>query len=294
MDDSEMFQGGIIGEYPFEGDVCMTGAFPVAFGMGLFDNVSFFSESTAFKTSFNEGAGSFGFGEGINWSTAMTPQGAVAAQYGVRAVQSDLFSQPARSQLFMTAGLFKRFDFARAQGGVAVDWLQDTSEQFRTINLRQMRCELSTRVFNSVECGFIGGFDVFRDRPKVIHYTLSPNTWHEHEFSARNYYLLFARMHLDCGGQAEFRCGASDRGEFIMNGLAEVAVSDRLAVNGGISLLAPSGGQSESGNYRESWSMSLGVVLYFRGGAACRQINSYRPMFDVAGNNSFISRMIER
>jgi hypothetical protein len=79
-----------------------------------------------------------------------------------------------------------------------------------------------------------------------------------------------------------------------MSALAEVPLTDRVAVNGGIAMLSPSGGQTEMGNYRENWSMSLGVVIYFRGGAACRQVNSYRPMFDVAGNNSFFTRMMEK
>ncbi|MDR0328229.1 MAG: hypothetical protein LBI05_08050 [Planctomycetaceae bacterium] len=262
---------GMIEEYSCCGETCSTGPLPVPFGMGLFDNVSFFSESTAFKTGLNGGEGSFGLGEGINWAAALTPQGAFAGQYGVRAVQGDLFERHARSQLFMTAGVFKRFDSSHVQTGAAVDWLQETSQYYGTVNLRQLRCELSTRVFNSVEFGFGGTFDVFSDRPT---------------FGVRDYYTLFFRKHLNCGGQAELRCGSTDRGEFIMNALAEVAVTDRVALNGGIAMLAPNG----TGNSQESWSMSMGVVIYFRGGAACRQINSYRPMFDVAGNNSFFTR----
>ena len=77
-----------------------------------------------------------------------------------------------------------------------------------------------------------------------------------------------------------------------MGALGEAAISDRLAVNGGITMLAPSGGKSDQGNYRESWSMSFGIVLYFRGGAMSRPANLHRPMFDVAGNNSFFTRII--
>ena len=77
-----------------------------------------------------------------------------------------------------------------------------------------------------------------------------------------------------------------------MSALVEAAITDRLAVNGGISMLAPYEGQSIYGNHRESWSMSMGVVLYFRGGALCRSANLYRPMFDVAGNNSLFTRLL--
>jgi len=283
-DGSEMFQDEIIGDYPeysFDVDGCVAGPFLVPFGMGLFDNVSFFSEATSFKTGLNEGAGSIGFSEGINWSAAVTPQGAATAQYGVRGVQGDLSDLPARSQLFMTAGIFKRLEFASAQGGVAVDWLQDTSRQFKTVNLQQLRCELSLRAISDMECGFMGGFGVFGNIPKRGGRMVD----------VRDHYLLFVRKPLACGGQAEIRGGASERGEVIMGALGEVAINDRLAVNGGLTMLFPTGGQSYTGNLRESWSMSMGVVLYFRGGATCRQVNAYRPMFDVAGNHSFFTKV---
>jgi len=286
-DYSEEFQDDIIGDYPeysFDVDGCVPGPFLVPFGMGLFDNVSFFSEATSFKTGLNEGAGSIGFSEGINWSAAVTPQGAATAQYGVRGVQGDMFDLPARTQLFMTAGIFKRLEFASAQGGVAVDWLQDTSRQFKTVNLQQLRCELSLRAISDVECGFMGGFGVFGNLPKRSGRTVD----------VRDHYLLFVRKPLACGGQAEIRGGASERGEVIMGALGEVAINDRLAVNGGLTMLFPTGGQSYTGNLRESWSMSMGVVLYFRGGASCRQTNAYRPMFDVAGNNSFFTKVVRK
>jgi hypothetical protein len=288
MNNGEIIRDGIIGEYPyaaysFVGDACVTGPFPIVFGMGLFDNITLFGESTTFKTGLNGEGGSFGLSEGLNWSAAVTPQGAVTAQYGVRTVQGDMSSRSSlRTQLFMTAGIFKRFDFAPIQGGVAVDWLEDRSPQFGLVNLRQMRGELSYRTLNNLECGFIGAFNVFWDRPvregKVI--------------GVHDYYLLFVRKHLDRdgGGQVELRCGSPAYGGFMMSALGEAALTDRLAVNGGVTILTPSGGQS--GNDKESWSMSLGIVLYFRGGAICRQINPYRPLFDVAGNNSFFPRIM--
>ena len=283
-DGGEMIEDGIFGDYPFEMDSCVTGPFPVPYGMGLFDNITLFSEAATFKTGLNGRGGSFGLNEGINWSTAVTPQGAVTAQYGVRAVQGDFSAEKVRSQLFMTVGLFKRFDCIPVQGGVAVDWLEDRSIR-GPVNLRQMRCELSTRSFGPTECGFIGGLNVFRDRPTIQYVDLF---W---DIDVHDYYLLFARKYLDCGGQVELRCGSTAHGDFIMHALGEVAVTDRVAVNGGFSVLAPGRETNVPRNLRESWSMSLGVVIYFRGGAAFRQMNSHRQMFDVAGNNSFLTRI---
>ena len=269
---------------------------PVPFGMGLFDNITLFGESTAFKTGLNAGAGSMGLGEGINWSAAVTPQGSVTAQYGVRAVQGDLYSKAARSQVFMTAGLFKRFCLLPVQFGAAFDWLHDYS-QFDSVNLRQLRYELSTRLPYQFEGGFMGGSNAFQDRPT----TQRINQWAHSEFGSiggyvdvQDYYLFFIRKHLNSGGQLEIRGGASSRGDIIMSALGEVALCDRVAVNGGISVLTPSDGQSIRGNVRESWSLSMGVVIYFRGGAVCRPVNLHRPMFDVAGNNSFFTRIVGR
>ena len=289
------FEGEVIGECPSAVGPYFSGPIPMTFGMGLFDNLTLFAETTAFKTELNNGVGSYGLSQGINWSTAITPQGTVTAQYGVRAVQGDMF-QPSRSQCFMTAGVFKRLAFASVQGGVAVDWLHDHST-FGSVDLRQMRCELSIRSFRNFEYGFMGGFDVFRDRPatqKINDLAFVRNLGTLGAVDVQDYYLFFVRKPLDSGGQVEFRCGATERGDFLTSILGEAAITDRLAVNGGITMLAPSEGKSTSGNYREKWSMSLGVVLYFRGGAMCRQANLYRPMFDVAGNNSFFTRIIGR
>jgi len=194
----------------------------------------------------------------------------------------------------MTAGVFRRFAFTSVQGGVAIDWLHDHS-RFGSVNVRQMRCELSARSFRNLEYGFIGGFDVFRDRPRIRNFDrLHHGFLHYAVVDVQDYYLIFVRKHLDTGGQVEFRCGATERGDLILSAFGEAAITDRLAVNGGIAMLAPSEGRSNRGNYRESWSMSLGVVLYFRGGAVSRSANLYRPMFDVAGNDSFFTRIVGR
>ena len=293
----------MLGEYPMEMGGYVAGPICQTFGVGLFDNLTLFTETTAFKTELNNGfgrhhgSGSFGLSEGINWSTPITPQGTISVQAGVRAVQGDIFSQAARSQTFTTMGVFKRLDFHSVQGGVAIDWLHDHSH-FGSVDVRQMRAELSTRTFRGLEYGFTGAFDVFQDRPTTRAIDWWARARHFGVFGGavdvQDYYLLFVRKHLDSGGQVEFRCGATEQGDLILGAIGEAAISDRLAVNGGFTVLAPSEGQSIRGNERESWSMSLGVVLYFRGGAMSRQANLHRPMFDVAGNNSFFTRIIGR
>jgi len=283
VNNGEILHSRIISDNTFEMGGCTTSSFPVPFGMGLFDNITLFGEATTFKTGLSEGMGSLGISEGINWSFAATPQGAVTAQYGVRAVQADFNIPSQRNQFFMTAGLFKRFDFARVQGGMVVDLLQDRAPEFGNVKLRQMRYELSTRIFDSLECGFIGCFDISQAR------VLS-----EKDVGVHDHYLFFVRKHVSNGGQLEIRGGATAWGDAILHALGEIAISDRLAVNGGLSVLIPSGGRGfdTPRSDRECWSMSMGIVLYFRGGAIFRQANMHRPMFDVASNNSFFTRII--
>jgi len=272
------------------------GPIPMTFGMGLFDNITLFAETTAFKTELDNGVGRFGAAEGLNWSSPVTPQGTVTAQFGLRAVQGDCFSRPSRQQTFMTAGIYKRCDFSSIQGGIAFDWLDDRS-RLGAVDVRQMRCELSVRTLRDLEYGFMGGFDVFRDRPTTWQIDRLARDRGLGLFGAvdvQDYYLLFVRKHLCMGGQVEFRCGGTERGDFLLSVLGEAAISDRLAVNGGVAMLAPSAGRSSVGSFQESWTVSLGIVLYFRGGAMSRPANLHRPMFDVAGNNSFFTRIIGR
>gem|GEM_PF-2464392 len=266
-------------------------SFPVPFGMGFFDNITAFTETTSFKTGLSGGVGSFGISEGLNWSAAVSPQGTLTAQYGVRAVQADLYSRPVRSQLYMTAGLFKRFDRLPIQGGVAFDWLEDRTRYFGLVKLRQMRCELSTRLFDNTEFGFTGAFNVFNDHPIVWNAEL-PEVMGVFDTRAYDYCMLFFRKYLDNGGQVELRCGATTYGDFMMNLQGEVAVSDRIAFNAGIAFLAPQGSSSDVGEFLESWSLSMGVVIYLRGGAVFRQANQHRAMFNVAGNDSFVTQAV--
>ena len=303
MESGETVSEGIVSVSPsgtssmesYEMGEFMSSPFPLTFGMGVFDNLTFFGETTTFKSELSDGSGSFGIGEGLNWSIPITAQGGISAQYGLRTVQGDLFTPVIRNQIFMTAGVFKRFDNAPVQGGVAVDWLEDNSP-YGLFKLRQMRAEVSARSFRNFEYGFIGGFNVFRDHPttwdidRMAIYFWGQN--YEGEVVVQDYYLLFARKHLNCGGQVELRGGATSRGDIMLSTFGEVAINDRLAVNGGVSMLCPAEGRSDLGGYRESWMMSLGIVLYFRGGATNKQNNLYRPMFDVAGNNTFFPKII--
>lgn len=269
------------------------------FGTGPLDNLTVFAGTTGFKNEIDGGAGggNFGFTEGFNWSGPVTPQCTVSGQVGFRAVQSNVsgnsvVDKSSRNQYFVTAGFFKRDLSYPIQGGVVFDWFQD--DFYGKVEMNQVRCEVSLRTFSNLEYGFQGGFgtndktnDYIRARENAYRGTVDVN----YKIRSDNYYLAFIRKHWSCGGQAEFRVGASDHGDVIFSGMGEFPLNDRFSVNGGFTGTIPKESRGNGGWRRETWDLSVGIVFYFRGGATSKPCNPCRPMFDVAGNGSFMNRI---
>jgi hypothetical protein len=249
-----------------------------SFGTGILDNLTLFGDMNTFKNQVT-GQGNSGFSEGANWAGPITPQCTLSGQFGFRAAHSNIYDKQSHNQYFFTSGLYKRFAAVPLQGGVVVDWLEDETNA-ESLQLRQMRIELSTRTFTGLEYGFHGGLGIFDvEESKSLG-----------EIEAQDYYLLFARKYLNFGGQVEGRIGATENGDIVVSGLGEYALNDKLSFNGSFTMLAPTAG----GSARETWQMSFGLILYFRGGATSKITNRHRAMFDVAGNGSFFNRLIRR
>ncbi|MDR3234624.1 MAG: hypothetical protein LBT46_13355 [Planctomycetaceae bacterium] len=252
-----------------------------AFGMGTLDNLQLFTSSQTFKNVLSQGSGSFAVSEGLNWSTPVGAAGAATAQFGVRANQANLHDNNlGRNQIFMTAGVFKRFEGKPLQAGAAFDWIDDRVESLsdkHTYKFKQLRTEISMRSFRGFEYGFQGGFNMDEKKTDIVV---------AKQAVVQDYYLLFARYLLPSGGQVEGNVGATEWGDIVLGINGQAAVSSRLAVTGGVSVLSPHEGRSANGNMRESWSLSLGLIFYFRGGADNFANNENRPLFDVAGNGS--------
>ena len=279
------------------------------FGMGALDNLTVFGGVTGFKSKLDGGVGgNFGYYEGVNWSGPATPQNTFVAQLGFRAVQSNTVGSPyyypntahssyhkgARNQYFVTAGAYKRDAYYPFQGGVAMDWCQD--DRYNNIGIQQVRMELSLQTFSHLEYGFIGSFGANTTHSRVI--TSRENYFHQipapgrrFDVRADDYYQGFVRRHIATGGTTEFRMGASRRGDVLINGLSEFAINDNLAFNGGFSVAIPKEGHGKYGYRQESWEISAGVIYYFRGGACSKSMNPCRPMFNVAGNGTFVNRI---
>jgi hypothetical protein len=272
-----------------------------AFGTGTLDNLQIFTATTSFKDAFSQGRGSFGLSEGFNLSAPATMSGAFTVQGGMRFNQFSLHDRDyGREQTYITAGVFKRLESKALQGGVAFDWMNDRIRFYNldtsltllnqdSYKFKQMRAEISMRSFRGFEYGFQGGFVMDDEEAEVFVNTLSGSIY----ASLQSYYQFFGRYMLPSGGQVEGKIGATAWGDIVLGINGQAAVGDKLTVTAGVSVLSPSDGRSADGNYKEAWSMSLGIIYYFRGGATNFINNAHRPMFDVAGNDSAFLRVRE-
>ncbi|MDR0391038.1 MAG: hypothetical protein LBH59_03955 [Planctomycetaceae bacterium] len=277
------------------------------FGSGILDNLTIFGATTGFKAGELDSpfGDNFGFTEGLNWSAPISVQYLdLSTQLGFRAVHSNINGSWAntigataknhRTQYFVTAGLFKRSFGSPLQAGVAFDHFEDNF--YGKINLTQLRIELSVRTFSNLEYGFIGGFGLEGDsstginnRENYLRGTIAQN--YRYEIKPQQYYSLFMRKYFAVGNLAEFRVGATQYGSAFMAASGEFPISDRVALNGSFSTMLPGG---KSGWNRETWDLSVGIVIYFRGGAMTKTCNENRPMFDVAQNGSFLTRILRK
>ncbi|MGL4595715.1 MAG: DUF6666 family protein, partial [Thermoguttaceae bacterium] len=272
------------------------------FGTGALDNLTFSGGATAFRDAMDGGFdGNFGFTESVNIAFPLHLDSCISFQGGVRANQTHLYGDSiygkrARQQYFATAGVFKRDLSYPIQGGVAFDWYQDNF--FNNIQLHQARCEISVRTFSNCEYGFMGGVGTSKNsksalinlRETILTGPLEPGK--NYVVQPQDYYAIFFRKHGSGGNLMEARIGATSNGDIILGGSGEFAMNEYVAMHGGFSTLIPKEGQSQSSWRKESWEISVGLKIYFRGGGCSKTDNQCRPMFDVANVGSFFNRIL--
>ncbi|MDR1479324.1 MAG: hypothetical protein LBJ00_10315 [Planctomycetaceae bacterium] len=295
------------GEVVYDGGFCSP-MMTKPFGSGILDNLTIFGGITGFKAGQLDATrgGNFGFTEGVNWSAPVSVQYCtLSTQLGFRAIHSNvngnfahtigIAEKDRRTQYFFTAGLFKRDLTSPIQAGVAFDHFEDNL--YGKLNLTQLRFELSVRTFSNLEYGFIGNFGLedgssshIDIRENLLRYGTLVNNY-RYKIESQNYYTLFARKHFAAGNTGEFRIGATEYGHVLMSANGEFPINDRVALNGAFTTMIPNG---SGGWNRETWDLSVGLVIYFRGGAMTKTCNENRPMFDVAQNGSFLTRIMRK
>ena len=248
-----------------------------------------------FKNGGNRGSdGSFGFQQGLNWSTRFACFDGLNAQLGFRGVQSDLagsvLSTDSRNQIFVTAGLFRRVDWGLQFGAVA-DFLRE--DWYTSMNISQIRGEVSWVFPVEHELGFrLTQSSNAQTSPAILNIngvrTARNETW-----EATDTYLFFYRYESEmmptAGG--EFFIGLSNESDTLIGGSADMPISPWVALQSSATYLIPPNKVPTGGNPGESegWNIGFGLVFY-PGGPRNFSFNRYdRPLFNVADNGNFIT-----
>jgi hypothetical protein len=233
--------------------------------------------------------GSFGFQEGFNFGSQLPSllSGQVGAQLGMRFVQSNLdgsgVSDASRNQMFATAGLFRRVDYG-FQGGLVVDYLRD--QWVYNADLWQLRGELSFLFSPAHEVGFRFTDDGRTHRQTVV---LSPGTSLDIELQPLDTYRLFGRLRFGhcAANTAEIQLGTSGDGGLLLGCLLQNPLSGQIGLETAATYFMPQASVTNA-DTREAWNLSLALV-WTPGRMFGTQRDYNRPLFEVAGNGSFIA-----
>lgn len=243
-----------------------------------------------FKNGVNRAtSGSFGFQEGFNVASPFdfNPYG-MQSQIGLRATQTDFngsnFTTDSRTQLFVTAGLFKR-NYAGWQGGFVVDYLLD--EWYTSLNLAQLRGELSYGVASGSSVGFMFTTNLLDDDSTS---TLNGTTVND-EWGTLDYYAFFYEVQSNQHRRGTWRVwvGMTGESDGIIGSDFKIPLAGTWSIEPEFTYVVPDEATGAGANAEEAWNVGVNLVWY--PGRALGDMNIARlPMFDVAGNGSMIVR----
>jgi len=246
------------------------------------------------------GSGSFGFHEGFNWGLPIG--GCLAGQVGTRWTQSNLdgnyLTPDTRHQNFITAGLFRRVDWG-LQGGVVFDYFHDDWD-YRA-DLGQLRGELSWLDGCRNEFGFwfTAGMNDAEDLTmRLPVFTASQGSivciTGQADLEVNDIYAFFYRRHFARGGDGRLFGGFTGEGQGLVGGDIELPINPRWSLQSNF-LYVTSGDDTavDPGFTRESWNVGISLVFTPCLRDPCGP-NYCRPLFRVADNGSFITRLIRR
>lgn len=245
------------------------------------------------------GAGSFGFHEGFNWGIPLG--GFLAGQWGANWTQSNFdgnyLTSDRRNQTFVTAGLYRRIDWG-LQGGLVVDYLHDDWD-YRA-DLTQLRGELSWLWCGCNEIGFwfTAGINDANDiairRPiasnngDTIRFTSTTST-----LAVNEIYAFFFRRQFASGGQGRVFGGFTGHGQGLVGGDAQLPLNPYWSLRTNFIYAVPTGEDTSNDPRftRESWN--VGISLVWTPCARSASCPTYsRPLFNVADNGTFLTRLL--
>jgi len=236
--------------------------------------------------------GNFGFQEGINWGVPIFGRSGIGYQLGGQVVQSDISGDAvfddARTQFFVTTGLFYRPPCGPGlQGGAAIDFLHD--EYFVDMDLTQIRAEVSYVGKLGNEVGFWGAFGAEED-DSLLRTTFGDTILFTEsiQWDVVDMYTLFYRRHFCNGSTAKVWGGFTGDGDGLLGAEVSAPLAERFAVQAGFNYLIPDTDSSTNEAFREVWGLSINLVWYPGYRRCCSPSNPYRPLFNVADNNTML------
>lgn len=262
-------------------------------GLNL-DNLEVFGGVQGFKSPANRGLdGSFGFYEGLNYTAPLPcrPCSDIWLQAGFQVAHSNLsgasFTTDRRDQYFFTAGVYRRVDCG-LQWGAVFDYLHD--EWDVAFDVSQIRGEISWVYPYRDEIGIW-----FTSSLRDVDVTL-PNTGAITLETSDVYAFFYRHQFAECygGGQGRVFAGFTGQSDGIVGSDVLFPISDRLAFTGEFTYLIPdentvAGGRLGSGNFGESWNVSIGLVWYpGRCRSDCDGNRYNRALLNVANNGSML------
>jgi hypothetical protein len=259
-----------------------------------FENLELFVGAHGFTGPPNRGeSASFGFHEGVNWGSPLPffRPGAFGAQVGFRAVQSNFegtqFTNEYRGQTFLTAGVFRRVDLG-LQGGVVVDQMHD--EWCYGTDLTQIRGLLSWIFPGQNELGF--WFAEGTNSDDVASAIMAPNgvvSIVPETMTPTDLYAFFYRhrFHNWGGFEGGIFAGFTGESDGLIGAEFRTPLTPNFSLESEFTYLAPEGSAGTDPRVEESWNVAISIVWF----PGCRRPdagNYFRPLFDVAGNGTFL------
>ncbi len=237
-----------------------------------------------------DGSGSFGFHEGFNYGRNLPwlLSGELSAQLGLRATQSNLtgaeFTDSARKQLFLTAGIFRRADFG-LQGGIVIDYLHD--DWYAQLDLTQIRGEISWVTRRAGEFGYRGMFAANKSNATATindHINAIANI--DIRSSGIDQHRLFCRYHFGPVATGELSAGVTNDSDALLGGELRIPLNRSLGMTTGFTMMQPNGGIQALDQQRESWNVFMSFEWRPVGNRQCRDY--HLPLFPVGDNGSFL------
>jgi hypothetical protein len=261
--------------------------------------LEFFGGVQGFTGPLNRGgSGSFGFHEGFNWGFPAC--GCLAWQWGANWTQNNFdgnfLTTDSRNQVFVTGGMFRRVDWG-LQGGLVVDYMHD--EWDYEADLLQLRGEISWRWCCMHELGFwfTGGVndadDLLLNEPALDSSVVIGIFTGQATIEVNDMYAFFYRRQFATGGEGRVFGGFTANNQGLLGVDMQLPINHCWSARAGFLYVTPDSDETpDRPNFtEETWNVGISLVWTPCPRPPCTP-NYCRPLFNVADNGSFITRLV--